>query len=331
MASKKLSDKLRALRRSLSPSHADPEEGEYNDEENNPPLSQEGAFTPTFAPIVSSPASKGKNSASSSTSTIYENSEAAARNNFILERHEEQDKQLQQLLCLVSSLGSEFRSVLKVVAENESHRIKDARKKSGPSHKDTGKAASRNVLFADLEEDDKEIKGDDNNNDNGNSDDEYDVEDYVSHSFYMNRIAEGFEKRAPSRLASSKPAYYPIDDSVTRTLTASKYSAKAAEYNITVAHAFYAAVTRTALDDGIAALKDGDDTTATILLTQVSNNMAAIEDLHRDKMRFLDLTSDPNATAPERDYAHNVLHNEFAPGVQNKGSSSEANKNFAAY
>jgi len=53
------------------------------------------------------------------------------------------------------------------------------------------------------------------------------VGDYVSHSFYRNRIAEGFDKRAPSRLASNKPAYYPIDDSVTRTLTVSKYSAKA--------------------------------------------------------------------------------------------------------
>ncbi len=177
-----------------------------------------------------------------------------------------------------------------------------------------------------------EIQNDDNNNDDGNNDDDYDVGDYVSHPFYRNRIAEGFEKRAPSRLASSKPAYYPIDDSVTRTLTANKYSAKAEEYNITVAHAFYAVVTRTALDDGVAALKDGDDKTASILLTQVCNNMAAIENLHnRDKMLFMDLTFDPNAIAPRRDYANNVLRNEFAPGVQNKKGSSKANKNFAAY
>ena len=118
-----------------------------------------------------------------------------------------------------------------------------------------------------MEEDDKEVKDDDTNNDDGNSDNDYDVGDYVSHAFYMDRIAEGFDKRAPSRLASNKPACYPIDDSVTRTLTASKYSAKAVEYNITVAHAFFAYVTRTTLHDGIAAIKDGHDKTAAILFT----------------------------------------------------------------
>ena len=82
-----------------------------------------------------------------------------------------------------------------------------------------------------------------------------------------------------------------------------------------MAHAFYATVTRTSLDDGITALKDGDDKTATIFLTHVSNNMAAIEDLHREKILFLELTSDSNATAPEKDYANNDLRNEFAPGV----------------
>ena len=59
--------------------------------------------------------------------------------------------------------------------------------------------------------------------------------------------------------------------------------------------------------------------------------MAAIEGLHRDRMLFLDLTSDPNASATEKDNAKNILRNEFTPGVQNKGGSSKANKNFAAY
>ena len=134
----------------------------------------------------------------------------------------------------------------------------------------------RSVSFADLEEDDREIKDDDNNNDDVNNDDDYDAGDYVSHSFYRNSIAEGFDERAPLRLLSNKPSYHPIDDSVTRTLTASKYPAKATEYNIIVAHALYASVTRSALDENIAALKDGDDKTATILLTHVSNDMAAI-------------------------------------------------------
>ncbi len=41
-----------------------------------------------------------------------------------------------------------------------------------------------------MEEDDKEVKDDDNNDDDGNNDNDYDVGDYVSHTFYMNRIAE---------------------------------------------------------------------------------------------------------------------------------------------
>ena len=326
MAPKKITDHLRVARQSPLPEG--PEEGEYSDAENNPPLNQEGALNPTFDPIIASPSGKGKSSASSSAATREEH--ITAGDVYILEKQAIQEEQLRQLLSLVSTLGSEIRSVVKVVADNENQRVSDINK-SGPSQKDTGKAAHRSVSFAELEEDDREVKDDDNNNDDGNDDSDYDVSDYVSHAFYRNRIAEGFDKRAPSRLASSKPAYYPIDDSVTRTLTASKYSAKAAEYSITVAHAFFAAVTRTALDDGIAALGDGDDKTAAILLTQVSNSMAAIEDLHRDRMLFLDLTSDPNATAPEKDYANNVLRNEFAPGVQNKGGSAKANKNFAAY
>ncbi len=48
-------------------------------------------------------------------------------------------------------------------------------------------------------------------------------------------------------------------------------------------------------------------------------------------MLFLDLTSDPNSSATERDFANNVLRNEFTPGVQNKGGSARSNKIFAAY
>ena len=183
----KLSDKLRALRRSLSPSHGDPEEGEFSDEENNPPLNQEGALNPTFDPIVASPSGKGKSQASSLTTT-REQHIAASRDLFILEKQANQEEQLRQLFSLVSTLGSEIRSVVKVVAENESQRVSD-NNKSGPSQKDTGKVASRSVSFADLEEDDREVKNDDNNNDDGNNDSDYDVGDHVSHSFYRNRIA----------------------------------------------------------------------------------------------------------------------------------------------
>ncbi len=84
------------------------------------------------------------------------------------------------------------------------------------------------------------------------------VDGYVSHGLYRDIIAEGFDKRSPSSLAPNKPAYFPIDDPVTRTLAASKYSAKAQEYNITVANAFFASVTRAALDDAIASASEGN-------------------------------------------------------------------------
>ncbi len=58
--------------------------------------------------------------------------------------------------------------------------------------------------------------------------------------------------------------------------------------------------------------------------------MAAFEDMHRDNMLYLDLTSDPNSSATKRDFAHNILKNELTPGVQNKGVSARSNKIFAA-
>ncbi len=67
------------------------------------------------------------------------------------------------------------------------------------------------------------------------------------------------------------------------------------------------------------------------MLRQVQANMGAIEDMHRDRMLYLDLTSDPGSSATERDYANNILKQDFSPGVQNKGGSARSNKNFAAY
>ena len=94
------------------------------------------------------------------------------------------------------------------------------------------------------------------------------------------------------------------------------YYAKASEYSsISAAHAFYAGVTRATLDYDIAATKEGDEKAASILLAHFSNNMAAIEDLHRDKMLFMDLTSDPNGSASERGYVNILLRKKFTPGV----------------
>ena len=98
-----------------------------------------------------------------------------------------------------------------------------------------------------------------------------------------------------------------------------------------MADVFFALVTRVELDDANSAALEGDEQSALTLLAHVSNNMAAIEDMHRDRMLFMDLTSDPSSSATERDFASNVLRNEFTPGVQNKGGSARSNKIFAAY
>ena len=76
----------------------------------------------------------------------------------------------------------------------------------------------------------KEFEGKKDENDgNYNNNDDFGIDsgdDYVSHNTYRDIVAESFEKRSPSRLASNKPAYFSIVDPATRTLTASKYSAK---------------------------------------------------------------------------------------------------------
>ena len=89
-----------------------------------------------------------------------------------------------------------------------------------------------------------------------------DGDDYVSYALCRDIIAEGFDKRSPSKSAPCKPAYFPIDDPVTRTLTGSKYSAKAYEYSITLANACFSSVTHATLEDAIAAATHGDNKSA---------------------------------------------------------------------
>ena len=49
---------------------------------------------------------------------------------------------------------------------------------------------------------------------------------FIDHTYYRHKIGEGFAQRQPSGLASSKPAYFNIDDHVARTLGDSKFAAK---------------------------------------------------------------------------------------------------------
>ena len=176
---------------------------------------------------------------------------------------------------LVGSLGSKIVAVAEVVAELNSSNRHVEPPESDLSHQEKGKVASRCVSFA-KEVDEKEDENDDDEDRGIDSGD-----DYVSHGMYRDIIiAKGFDKSSPWRLASNKPSYFPIDDPVTRTLMASKYSAKAHEYSITVANAFFASATKATLDDAISAALEGDELSSLTLLAQVSNNMVVIKDMH---------------------------------------------------
>ena len=157
------------------------------------------------------------------------------------------------VVLLDSSLGSKIEAVAEVMAKSNSSSRRVEPPESCQSHQEKGKAAQRIVSFA-KEVDEKEGKNDDDEDRGTDSGD-----DYVSHGMHRDIIAEGYDKRSPSRLAPNKHAYFPIDDPVTGTFTASKYSAKAQEYFITVANAFFASVTRASLDDTISAALEGEE------------------------------------------------------------------------
>ena len=59
--------------------------------------------------------------------------------------------------------------------------------------------------------------------------------------------------------------------------------------------------------------------------------MTAIEDMHRDRILYLDLTFELSSSSTERDFANNVLRNDFPPGVLNNGDSAKSNKTYASY
>jgi hypothetical protein len=80
-------------------------------------------------------------------------------------------------------LGSKIKAVAEIVAESNSNGRRVEPPKSGPSHQEKGKAASRTVTFA-KEVDEKEGEDDDDEDRCTDSSD-----DYVSHGMYRDIIA----------------------------------------------------------------------------------------------------------------------------------------------
>jgi hypothetical protein len=83
------------------------------------------------------------------------------------------------------------------------------------------------------------------------------------------------------------PAYFNVDDHVTRNLGEAKTSARRAKYTVTVANAFFASIAHEAQKEVVEALKAGDIKNALCHLKQVSNNLGTTMDLLSDQMVFL--------------------------------------------
>jgi len=50
-----------------------------------------------------------------------------------------------------------------------------------------------------------------------------------------------------------------------------------------------------------------------------------------DRMLFLNINSDPGATAKQKSFANDILRNEFTPGVTDRGGSTSTQKKFKRY
>ncbi len=132
-------------------------------------------------------------------------------------------------------------------------------------------------------------------------------------------------------VASFKPAYFNIDDQVSRSLADYNFSAKRQECSITVSNVFYAAVTHEAQKDSIEAFKAGDFKAILILIKQAFKNLGAICDMKGDMMLFININSNPGATRKPKSIINDILRNEFSPGVTDRGRSSSTRRNFKPY
>jgi hypothetical protein len=177
-----------------------------------------------------------------------------------------------------------------------------------------------------------QAQGSSNNGSTNDDDDDDELATlFVDHTFYRHKIGEGFVQRQPSELAPAKPAYFNIDDQVTRTLSEVKTSARRAEYTVTVANAFFASITHEAQKDAVEALEAGDIKNALCLFKQVSNNLGATRDMLDDRMLFLNINADPGATSKQKSFANDILRNEFNPGVADRGGSAKTHRYFKLY
>ena len=260
---------------------------------------------------ATSPSVTQKETKAASASPFFTADTAALCESIQLIRQQQQQQQQQQLATLLSQLSCKLDTFISKTQPGE----------AGPSE-------VRHSAPPRKEEEPIDVYSSDD-------DEEFYHEapsgDYVPHALYRSRIGAGFAKRSPPDLAPDKPEYYTIDDQVTRHLASSKYSAKLTEYNLTVSQAFFSAIVLEAAKDACSAHADGDDKAVGILLHQIVNNLSVTTDLQKDRMFFLEVSSDPNAPCNKKDFAHDILRNNFVPSVREHGVSDTTAREFAHY
>ena len=226
----------------------------------------------------------------------------------------------QQLHHLVSTLSDKVDDLSRKQNYEELQPEDNGENNIAPSHADDG---GRVTAGDEREDEDDEEES--------SEEDEVGEQRFVDHTFYRHKIGEGFAQRRPSDLAPSKPAYFNIDDQVSRSLADTKFSAKRQEYSVTVANAFFAAIANEAQKDAIEAFQAGNYKTALKLFKQVSANLGASSNMQGDRILFLNINSAPGATSKQKSFANDFLRNEFTPRVTDRGGSSSTQKKFQLY
>ncbi len=118
---------------------------------------------------------------------------------------------------------------------------------------------------------------------------------------------------------------------MSRTLGDSKYATKSQEFSITVANAIFTSIANEAQKDALEAFESGNLKTAYKRFKQVSNNLAATTDMQGNKILFIDIDSDRGATSKQKSFTNDILRNEFAPGVTDRGGSAATQRKFQLY
>ena len=100
---------------------------------------------------------------------------------------------------------------------------------------------------------------------------------------------------------------------------------------VTVANAFFAAITNEAQKDAIEAFEAGNYKATRRLSKKISINLGVTSDMQRDTMFFLNINSDPGATTKQKSFANDILRNKFTPGLIDRGGSSSTQGEFQLY